>query len=80
MKNEVVVARIPRNVNEEIVIRTATTWNINIIDIRWYKNGNPTQKGVRLNEEEFPLLLKALSTIDRRNKNANINTGNESED
>ena len=80
MKNEVVVARIPRNVNEEIVIRTATTWNINIIDIRLYKNGNPTQKGVRTNEEEFPLLLKALSTIDRRNKNANINTRNESED
>jgi|TARA_R110000824_G_scaffold283693_4_gene472064 hypothetical protein len=80
MKEEVVIARIPRNVNEELVIRTAKTWNINIIDIRWYKNGNPTQKGVRINEGEFPLLMKALETITRRNKNDNINTGNESED
>mgnify|MGYP001164126111 CR=1 FL=1 len=50
--------------------------NINIIDIRWYKNGNPTQKGVRINEEEFPLLVKALETITRRNKNDNIKTKN----
>jgi|13_taG_2_1085334.scaffolds.fasta_scaffold03322_1 hypothetical protein len=80
MKDEIIIARIPRNVNEELVIRTATTWNINIIDIRWYKNGKPTQKGVRVNEEEFPLLLKGLESVSRRNKNANINTGNESED
>ena len=80
MKDEIIIARIPRNVNEEIVVRTATTWNINIVDVRWYKNGNPTQKGVRLNEDEFPLLLKALNTITRRNENANINTGNEVQD
>tara|TARA_Y100001951_G_scaffold104223_1_gene115207 strand:- start:1077 stop:1319 length:243 start_codon:yes stop_codon:yes gene_type:complete len=80
MKDEVVIARIPRNVNEEIVVRTATTWNINVIDIRWYKNGHPTQKGVRLNEDEFPHLLQALNTITRRNENANINTRDESQD
>ena len=80
MKNEVVVARIPRNVNEEIVIRTATTWNIDIVDVRWYKNGSPTQKGVRFNMDEFHSILNAMKKIDRSNKNANINTGNENED
>ena len=45
MNEERVVARIPRNASDELVIRTGVYWNLNILDIRWYKNGNPTQKG-----------------------------------
>ena len=80
MKEEIIIARIPRNVNDELVIRTATTWNINIIDVRWYKNGSPTQKGVRFNMDEFPSILNAMKKIERSNINANINKGNEIED
>ena len=80
MKEEIIIARIPRNVNDELVIRTAITWNISIVDVRWYKNGSPTQKGVRFNMDEFYLILNAMKKIDRRSKNANINKGNESQD
>ena len=80
MKEEIIIARIPRNVNDELVIRTAITWNISIVDVRWYKNGSPTQKGVSFNMDEFYLILNAMNKIDRSNKNANINKGNESQD
>jgi len=44
MKDERIIARIPRNAADELVIRTANFWNIDIIDMRWYKNGEPTRK------------------------------------
>jgi hypothetical protein len=60
MKDEKVIVRIPRNASEELVIRTGIYWNIDILDIRWFRNGNPTQKGVRVNKDEARLLLRAL--------------------
>tara|TARA_R100000353_G_scaffold136068_1_gene96608 strand:- start:10086 stop:10352 length:267 start_codon:yes stop_codon:yes gene_type:complete len=60
VKDERTIARIPRNASDELVIRTANFWNIDIIDMRWYKNGEPTRKGLRVNMEEGKTLLKAI--------------------
>ena len=54
--------RVPRNAEEEILIKTGKYWNIEIIDVRWFKNGKPTRKGIRFNKGE----LKHVSNILRR--------------
>jgi hypothetical protein len=82
MKDEKIIARIPRDTNTEIVIRTATHWNIDIIDIRWYNNGNPTRKGVRFNKEEAINVIKALNMAltNRGMKDGHNNKNDETED
>ena len=60
MNDERVIARIARSATEEIVVRRANTWNIEIMDLRWYKNGNPTVKGIRCNMDEARVLLRAV--------------------
>ena len=62
MKDEKIMVRIPRNGNEELTVRTGNYWNVDIVDIRWYANGTPTKKGVRMNIEE-------MNKIIERNKN-----------
>ena len=63
MKDEKIIARIARNVNEELVIRTFNYWNIDVVDMRWYNNGNPTRKGLRINKDELNTLNKAIRKI-----------------
>ena len=60
MKDERIIARIPRNASDEVVVRKANFWNIDIIDIRWYKDGNPTRKGIRVNMKEAKVMLQAI--------------------
>ena len=60
MKDEKIIARMPRNARQELVVRTANYWNIDIIDIRWYENGNPTNKGIRINIDETDKFLRAI--------------------
>ena len=60
MKDERIIARIPRNAADEVVVRKANFWNIDIIDIRWYKDGNPTRKGIRVNMKEAKVMLQAI--------------------
>ena len=62
MNEERVIARIPRNASDELVIRTGVYWNLNILDIRWYKNNRPT-KGVRFNAEEAQHVFNAMKII-----------------
>ena len=50
---------IARNATEEILVKRGNYWNIEVVDIRWHKNGKPT-KGIRLNTEEAKLLLSIL--------------------
>ncbi len=69
MKNERIVVRIPRNATSELLVVTGNYWNIDVLDIRWYDNGKPTKKGVRMNIDEAESLNKAL----RRALNDNIN-------
>lgn len=64
------IVRIPRNATSELLVRTGVFWNIEVIDIRWYANGKPTRKGVRINTNELPNLMKALIKINQQvNKN-----------
>jgi len=60
VKDERIIARIPRNASDEVVVRKANFWNIDIIDIRWYKDGNPTRKGIRVNMKEAKVMLQAI--------------------
>tara|TARA_R110002020_G_scaffold180072_2_gene374003 strand:- start:3800 stop:4024 length:225 start_codon:yes stop_codon:yes gene_type:complete len=63
MNNEKTIARIARNATQELVIRTGTYWNIDIVDIRWYENGRVTRKGTRVNMKEVKSLLRALEKV-----------------
>ena len=60
MKDEKIIARMPRNARQELVVRTAHYWNIDIIDVRWYENGNPTKKGIRINIDETDSFIRAI--------------------
>ncbi len=71
MKDEKIIVRVPRNGNEELTVRTGNYWNVDIVDIRWYANGTPTKKGVRMNMEEMKDVAKALNKIIERNRNDN---------
>ena len=58
-----IIARIPRDANNEIQIKEGEYWNISVVDIRWYNNGKPTKKGIRVNMNEVVNLSKALNKI-----------------
>ena len=51
--------RIVRNASDEVLVKRGIYWNIEVMDIRWYKNDKPT-KGIRLNIEEAKTLLNIL--------------------
>ena len=51
--------RIVRNANDEVLVKSGIYWNIEVMDIRWYKNNKPT-KGIRLNIDEAKTLLNIL--------------------
>ena len=63
MKDEKIIARIPRSASQELLVRTAVYWNIEIVDLRWYENGNPTRKGIRINKDEAKILMAALRKV-----------------
>ena len=51
---------IVRDANMECKMKRGKYWNIEVLDIRWFKNDKPTNKGIRLNMEEAKLLLNIL--------------------
>ena len=51
---------IVRDANMECKIKRGKYWNIEVLDIRWFRNDKPTNKGVRLNMEEAKTLLDIL--------------------
>ena len=52
----------------ECKIKKGKYWNIEVLDIRWFKDNKPTNKGIRLNMEEAKLLLSILRReIDEEN-------------
>lgn len=55
-----VVGTVARNSVEEVVVQSGKYWNIEVIDIRWNKNGKPSHKGIRLNKEEAREILNIL--------------------
>ena len=61
------IGSVVRNSDEEIVIQTGTYWNVEVVDIRWFKKDTPTGKGIRMNIDEANKVLNLL----RRKLNEN---------
>lgn len=55
-----VIGTIIRNDSMECKIKKGKYWNIEVLDIRWFNNDKPTNKGIRLNMGEAKLLLDIL--------------------
>jgi|TARA_B100000902_G_C26864564_1_gene694667 hypothetical protein len=55
-----VIGTIIRDDSMECKIKKGKYWNIEVLDIRWFKDNKPTNKGVRMNMEEAKLLLQIL--------------------
>ena len=58
-----IIGRIPRNKDDEWIIKRGVYWNIDVVDIRLHSNGNPTKKGVRLNVDEIQTLKAILTKV-----------------
>ena len=64
------IGRVVRNSNEEVIIQCGKYWNIDIVDIRWFKGDKPTSKGIRLNRDEAIKVLNLLRReLDEKNEN-----------
>ena len=64
-----VVGTIVRDAVMDCKIKRGTYWNIEVFDIRWFRNDKPTNKGIRLNIEEAKTLLDILRReIDEKSK------------
>ena len=55
-----VIGTIIRDAITECKIKKGKYWNIEVLDIRWFKDNKPTNKGIRLNMEEAKTLLDIL--------------------
>ena len=55
-----VVGTIVRDAVMDCKIKRGKYWNIEVLDIRWFKSDKPTNKGIRLNMEEAKTLLDIL--------------------
>ena len=55
--------RIVRDETNQIKIHQGTYYGKEVVDIRWYNNGKPTQKGFRCNMNEAKTLSRALQKI-----------------
>ena len=64
------IGRVVRNSNEEVIIQCGKYWNIDIVDIRWFKGDKPTSKGIRLNRDEAIKVLNLLRReLNEKNEN-----------
>ena len=55
-----IVGRVIRDATQEVLVKRGVYWNIEVLDIRWFRDDKPTNKGIRLNIEEAKLLLQIL--------------------
>ena len=55
-----VVGRVVRDATQEVLVKRGVYWNIEVLDVRWFRDDKPTNKGIRLNIEEAKLLLQIL--------------------
>ena len=63
-----VIGTIIRDATMEVKVKRGKYWNIEVLDIRWFRSNKPTNKGIRLNMEEAKLLLSILRReIDEEN-------------
>ena len=57
------IIRIPRNATSELLLKVGVYWKIPVADIRWYSDGKPTKKGIRVNMDELQTLTSALNKM-----------------
>ena len=55
-----IVGRVVRDATQEVLVKRGVYWNIEVLDVRWFRDDKPTNKGIRLNIEEAKLLLQIL--------------------
>ena len=55
-----IVGRVVRDATQEVLVKRGVYWNIEVLDMRWFRDDKPTNKGIRLNIEEAKLLLQIL--------------------
>ena len=55
-----IVGRVVRDARQEALVKRGVYWNIEVLDMRWFRDDKPTNKGIRLNIEEAKLLLQIL--------------------
>ena len=58
-----IIARIQRDSNNEVIVKSGKYWKLDVVDLRWFNNGKPTKKGLRVNMEEAVFLSNALNKI-----------------
>ena len=63
LKDSEIRGRIARSAIDEVIIEKGKYWNIDVVDIRWYKDGKHTSKGVRMNMQELQHLHNILGRI-----------------
>jgi len=54
------IGSIPRNSTDVVKVRKGNYYNIDVIDIRWFKDDKISRKGIRLNRTEARMLLNLL--------------------
>ena len=63
LKDSEIKGRIARSAIDEVIIEKGKYWNIDVVDIRWYKDGKHTSKGIRVNKTELGHLYNILGRI-----------------
>ena len=58
-----IIARIQRDSNNEVIVKSGKYWKLDVVALRRFKNRKTTKKGLRVNMEEAVLLSKALNKI-----------------
>tara|TARA_R100000458_G_C8013895_1_gene76669 strand:- start:189 stop:431 length:243 start_codon:yes stop_codon:yes gene_type:complete len=63
LKDSEIKGRIARSAIDEVIIEKGRYWNIDVVDIRWYKDGKATSKGIRVNMKELVHMKNILERI-----------------
>ena len=63
LKDSEIKGRIARSAIDEVIIEKGKYWNIDVVDIRWYKDGKATSKGIRVNMQELVHMKNILERI-----------------
>ena len=63
LKDSEIRGRIARSAIDEVIVEKGRYWNIDVVDIRWYKDGKATSKGIRVNMKELVHMNNILGRI-----------------
>ena len=63
LKDSEIKGRIARSAIDEVIIEKFKYRNIDVVDIRWYKDGKATSKGIRVNMKELVHMKNILERI-----------------